>query len=110
MLYALHTNWTELTHASIVYRFPVPQRYYVPHRLRQSYKRRLEGAGLWSLPGIEQDTKHLSKHRAPNEKVNPRDRFLKVFEREKVMNHFHSQPLSLNSSNGQGLGESSNHS
>ncbi|KAJ3929140.1 MAG: outer mitochondrial membrane transport complex protein-domain-containing protein [Lentinula lateritia] len=85
MLYALHTNWTELTHASIVYRFPVPQRYYVPHRLRQSYKRRLEGAGLWSLPGIEQDTKHLSKHRAPNEKVNPRDRFLKVFEREKVL-------------------------
>ncbi|KAJ3857024.1 outer mitochondrial membrane transport complex protein-domain-containing protein [Lentinula lateritia] len=85
MLYALHANWTELTHASIVHRFPIPQRYYVPHRLRQSYKRRLEGAGLWSLPGIEQDTKHLSKDRAPNEKVNPRDRFMKVFEREKVL-------------------------
>ncbi|KAJ3877289.1 outer mitochondrial membrane transport complex protein-domain-containing protein [Lentinula edodes] len=85
MLYALHANWTELTHASIVYRFPVPQRYYVPHRLRQSYKRRLEGSGLWSLPGIEQETKHISKNRAPNEKVNPRDRFLKVFEREKVL-------------------------
>ncbi|KAJ3905044.1 outer mitochondrial membrane transport complex protein-domain-containing protein [Lentinula edodes] len=85
MLYALHANWTELTHASIVYRFPVPQRYYVPHRLRQSYKRRLEGSGLWSLPGIEQETKHISKNRVPNEKVNPRDRFLKVFEREKVL-------------------------
>ncbi|KAJ3916828.1 hypothetical protein F5877DRAFT_45798 [Lentinula edodes] len=85
MLHALHANWTELTHASIVYRFPVPQRYYVPHRLRQSYKRRLEGSGLWSLPGIEQETKHISKNRAPNEKVNPRDRFLKVFEREKVL-------------------------
>ncbi|KAJ4475266.1 outer mitochondrial membrane transport complex protein-domain-containing protein [Lentinula edodes] len=85
MLYALHANWTELTHASIVYRFPVPQRYYVPHQLRQLYKRRLEGSGLWSLPGIEQETKHISKNRAPNEKVNPRDRFLKVFEREKVL-------------------------
>ncbi|KAJ3775408.1 hypothetical protein FB446DRAFT_725338 [Lentinula raphanica] len=86
MLYSLHANWNELTHPSIVYKFPVPQRYYTPNRLRESYKSRLESAGLWSLPGIEQEKKGFSKRRPRKEsKVDRRDRFLKVFEREKVL-------------------------
>ncbi|KIK57677.1 hypothetical protein GYMLUDRAFT_45841 [Collybiopsis luxurians FD-317 M1] len=84
MLYSLQANWNELTHPSIVYRFPIPQRYYAPHRLRESYKSRLESSGLWSLPGIEQEKKPFAKS-APPKEVNPRDRFLKVFEREKVL-------------------------
>jgi sorting and assembly machinery component 37 len=27
---------------------PIPQRYYVPNRIRESYRLRLEAAGLWS--------------------------------------------------------------
>ncbi|KAJ4487818.1 hypothetical protein J3R30DRAFT_3787946 [Lentinula aciculospora] len=88
MFYSLHANWNGLTHPSIVYQFPIPQRYFTPHRLRQSYRSRLESAGLWSLPGIEQEQKAFPKERPLKEKLNPRDardRFLKVFEREKVL-------------------------
>ncbi|KAJ3732303.1 hypothetical protein DFJ43DRAFT_320783 [Lentinula guzmanii] len=85
MLYSLRANWNELTHPSIVYQFPVPQRYYAPHRLRESYRSRLESAGLWSLPGVEQEKKAFSKERPPKAKGNPRDRFLRVFERERVV-------------------------
>ncbi|KAF5389807.1 hypothetical protein D9757_003701 [Collybiopsis confluens] len=89
MFFSLHANWAELVHPSIVYRFPIPQRYYAPLRLQESYKSRLEAAGLWSLPGIEQEREKkksfLKDPRAPEEEIKPKDRFLQVFEREKVL-------------------------
>ncbi|KAF9075153.1 hypothetical protein BDP27DRAFT_1415529 [Rhodocollybia butyracea] len=89
MFYSLHANWTELTHPSIVYRFPIPQRYYVPRAIRDSYKLRLDAAGLWSMsmPETEQEKERTFSERSKGEtevKPKPRDRFLQVFEREKM--------------------------
>ncbi|THU87226.1 hypothetical protein K435DRAFT_762703 [Dendrothele bispora CBS 962.96] len=86
MLYSLHANWTELTHPTIVHEYPFPARYYGPRRIRESFQPRLESAGLWALPGIEQEkTESKFKREDKKEEVKPRDRFLRVFEREKVL-------------------------
>ncbi|KAK7467269.1 hypothetical protein VKT23_004326 [Stygiomarasmius scandens] len=88
MLYALHANWTELTHPSTVHDYPFPAKYYSPRRIRESLRPRLESAGLWTLPGIEQEKKETTfkfRRDEKKEEVKPRDRFLRVFEREKVL-------------------------
>ncbi|KIJ41221.1 hypothetical protein M422DRAFT_229684 [Sphaerobolus stellatus SS14] len=56
------------TYASML---PVPQRYYVPRRIRESYKSRLEVAGLWSVassPEIPEDNRFLRKKPLQEEK------------------------------------------
>jgi sorting and assembly machinery component 37 len=86
MLYSLDANWNELTHPALVSMLPVPHKYYVPSRLRERTRPRLEAAGLWNLPGIEQE-KEASKPSEPTSKDEvPDDKktFLRVFEREKV--------------------------
>lgn len=67
---------------------PIPQRYYVPTRIRESYQPRLEAVNLWNLPGIEQaeeEQKHKfwEKAKAPVE-GEPKEKFKSVFERERV--------------------------
>ncbi|KAF8506362.1 hypothetical protein BU17DRAFT_57726 [Hysterangium stoloniferum] len=42
------------THSTIASLLPVPQRYYVPSRIRDTYRPRLEAAGLWKVD-IEPD-------------------------------------------------------
>lgn len=34
---------------------PVPQRYYVPRRIRDSYRPRLEAVGLWLIANAPED-------------------------------------------------------
>jgi sorting and assembly machinery component 37 len=63
---------------------PLPQRYYVPDRLRDVYRPRLEASGLWSTSRIEEVEK-----KKPFDDIKKRDRNEKakyslVFEREKV--------------------------
>ncbi|KAJ7940432.1 hypothetical protein B0H13DRAFT_1938065 [Mycena leptocephala] len=53
MLYSLPANWSKLTLPTLAYALPVPQRYYVPRRMRSMYLPRLEAAGLWKPEPIE---------------------------------------------------------
>ncbi|KAJ3535183.1 hypothetical protein NM688_g7015 [Phlebia brevispora] len=50
--YALSTNWTERIHPMLVSLLPVPQRYFLPKRIRESYRPRLEAVELWSAEGV----------------------------------------------------------
>ncbi|KAF5373640.1 hypothetical protein D9758_000665 [Tetrapyrgos nigripes] len=96
MLFAIDANWNKLTHPAIVYDFPFPARYYSPQRIRESWKPRLESSGFWALPDIEQedtDSKHSDDRKQKSKElkaqdrlwgVKPKDRFLRVFEREKI--------------------------
>ncbi|OBZ75522.1 Ubiquitin thioesterase OTU1 [Grifola frondosa] len=89
MLYSLHANWWKLTRPALVSMLPLPQRYYVPHRVRESFKPRLEAVELWNVPGIEQeeDEDRRSAFRLLKKKKDqPRsEKFKKVFERERVL-------------------------
>ncbi|KAL0577949.1 hypothetical protein V5O48_004056 [Marasmius crinis-equi] len=94
--YALPTNWNSLTHPTLVETFPIPQRFYSPFRIRDTYKQRLEAVDLWCLSGVEleEEAKKKSgssfrengkgKEKEKEEDFNPRYVFAKVFEREKI--------------------------
>lgn len=96
MFYSAHENWKELTSPSLGLHFPVLQRYLRLNKIRQSYKSRLEVAGLWSLPEIEIEQEKRQKWGegpgrrweepsvSKKKEVKTRDKFLQVFEREKV--------------------------
>jgi sorting and assembly machinery component 37 len=58
---------------------PFPQRYYVPERIREMHRPRLEAVGLWSL---NQRNSVLFRKR-PN-KVDHKDEYARVFERDGV--------------------------
>jgi sorting and assembly machinery component 37 len=83
-LYAHHGNWTGLMQPALASMFPVPQRYYVPGRIRECHKARLEAAGLWhpevekqekkSFPGFTKSTKETVDSRV----------YLQAFEQERV--------------------------
>jgi len=85
-LYAHHGNWTRVTQPALASMFPVPQRYYVPGRMRECHKARLEAAGLWNLPEVEKQEKKPFKRlsKSTKEKVDSRT-YLQTFEREKVL-------------------------
>ena len=86
-LYSHLDNWVELTHPALVSLFPVPQQYYVPGRIRESYRPRLEAAGLWNLQPSEKDEKKPFKEAVKvNEKEENKRKFQEAFGREKV--HF----------------------
>jgi len=48
-LFVLEHNFTQVVHRDLVPLFPVPQRYYLPGRLRTALQPRLESAGLWVI-------------------------------------------------------------
>lgn len=88
MIYSLHNNWAGLTHPLLVDMFPVPQRYYVPGRIRETFRPRLEAAGLWNLPGIEPESPkafRTDSQKQQNSPTNNKETFVRVFEREKVI-------------------------
>lgn len=83
-LYAHHGNWMGLTQPALASMFPVPQCYYVPERIRECHKARLEAAGLWH-PEVEKQEKKSFRGFAKSmkEKVDSRV-YLQAFEQEKV--------------------------
>lgn len=82
-LYSVHENWVEVTHPALVSMLPVPQRYYVPDRIRSLYKPRLETSGLWSHLVNEKNPEKNIK--SPSSKPTLRTPvFTQVFEQEKV--------------------------
>lgn len=68
--------------------FPVPQKYYVPQRIRDSYHERLLAAGLWKAFAEEtaespfpRDVKPLETKK---EELHNNSAISQAFEREKV--------------------------
>lgn len=95
MFYSLNANWFRLTMPTLANMLPLPQRYYVPARLRESYRPRLEAAELWNLPGIEQEEEKkplFGQKPPPQQEEDHKEQFKKVFEREKVSAHFKYKP------------------
>ena len=72
VFYALSTNWVGKTRPVLVKMLPVPQRYYLPTRIRESYKTRLEAVELWDSKGVEEEEEEERLHwtfRRPSKKT-----------------------------------------
>ncbi|KAA1469451.1 hypothetical protein DENSPDRAFT_864175 [Dentipellis sp. KUC8613] len=88
--YSLTENYVSVVHPALVSVLPVPQRYYVPRRVREAYQTRLEASGLWSLPGEEIEDEDANRPRRFGEpEKKPKQDTTKVFktafERERVL-------------------------
>lgn len=66
--------------------FPVPQRYFVPSKLREAYQPRLESAGLWfpTLPDDEEKKKTPFEKQLRQKPTLNKKKLLMTFQREKV--------------------------
>ncbi|KAJ7444903.1 hypothetical protein FB451DRAFT_1104641 [Mycena latifolia] len=78
VMYSLPANWA-VTHQNLAYSLPVPQRYYVPGRIRATHRPRLEAAGLWNQQPIESPDMQSSKS-SPDHK----EKIAQTFQREKA--------------------------
>ncbi|KAK2466795.1 hypothetical protein APHAL10511_001053 [Amanita phalloides] len=86
MLYSQPLNWENMTFKAWRSLFPLPQRYYIPTRIRELYRPRLEASGLWSLPEVEKEPKKSFHHISPEEeKAANTGVFQQTFEKEKVV-------------------------
>ncbi|KAF8643848.1 hypothetical protein AX16_008865 [Volvariella volvacea WC 439] len=85
MLYAVPSNWEDLTHTTFVSMLPVPQRYYVPARIRACYKPRLEAAGLWVTPAPEKPPRKPFKKKEYEEPESHSRAFKRAFEKDKIL-------------------------
>ncbi|KII88380.1 hypothetical protein PLICRDRAFT_161408 [Plicaturopsis crispa FD-325 SS-3] len=85
--YSLPENWVQLTQPALAGALPLPQKYYVPDRIRDSHRVRLNAAGLWNQPGIEVKAEERKPPFAEQKKDDPdvKDVFKRVFEREKIL-------------------------
>ncbi|KAI0086169.1 Tom37 C-terminal domain-containing protein [Irpex rosettiformis] len=91
VLYSLTANWTASTRPALVSILPVPQKYYLPDRIRLSHQPRLEAAELWNLAAIEQEEKAEKERFAfrrkakKNKKAEEKAKFKETVERNKVL-------------------------
>ena len=76
-----------LTHPFLASMYPVPQKYYVPRRIRDTYYPRLEAVGLWSLP-VEEKVKEKSfqsqQKGLPIEDIKSNTKVSQAFQSERV--------------------------
>ncbi|KAG6376496.1 hypothetical protein JVT61DRAFT_2489 [Boletus reticuloceps] len=61
---------------------PIPQKYYVASRIRETYRPRLEAAGFWSLPNEEEKKGLFEKDKKKKREYVMS--FSRAFEREKA--------------------------
>ena len=47
--YAITDNYNECVRPALASKLPLPQRYYLPDRLRDTHQPRLDAAGLWNV-------------------------------------------------------------
>ncbi|KAI0709218.1 Tom37 C-terminal domain-containing protein, partial [Earliella scabrosa] len=88
MLYSLQENWSSVTRPALVSMLPVPQCYYVPSRIRGSYKARLEASELWHVPEVEDEPEEPRSVLGRRKKQRADDKphkYKSVLEREKVV-------------------------
>ena len=83
LFYGIDANFWGLTNPALASEMPVPQKYYVARRIRESYKPRLEVAGLWSLPSAEEEPVGLFE-KDKKKKQDYKVTLTRAFEREKV--------------------------
>jgi sorting and assembly machinery component 37 len=62
---------------------PVPQRYYVPRRIKETYRPRLEAVGLWLIANEPEDRQDGRKAERPKGETNE-EKFKRAFEQAKV--------------------------
>ena len=83
----MNENWVNLTHPFLASMFPVPQKYYVPRRIRDTYVPRLEAVGLWNPP-VEEKVKEKSfqnqQKGLPIEDIKSNATVSQAFQSEKV--------------------------
>jgi sorting and assembly machinery component 37 len=85
MLYSVPSNWANMTYQVLFSMFPLPQRSFVPARIREVYKPRLEAAGLWSIPEPKKETtKPFQQVSQEAEKAENANIFLQAFDKEKA--------------------------
>jgi len=84
MFFSLSDNWWKLTNPAYASVLPVPQRYYVPGRIRETFKPRLEASGLWNLPSTEPKEKNLFAQKKEESK-DQKHIYDKAFKREKLL-------------------------
>src|ERR1700733_10997333 len=121
MFYAVEENWSKLTHPISASGLPIPQRYYVPGRLRDMWKPRLEASGLWPTfksednedKGPFKDIKKKEKYsrskddedEEPFKDIKKQDKFSRAFNREKARTtHFNMTSLMFMTHLGLGKG------
>lgn len=74
-------NFWKLTNPIMASMLPIPQRYYVPGRIREMHRPRLEAAGLWTQTASESEKDSFGKRQ---KKEDPKDNYARAFERDKV--------------------------
>lgn len=87
MFYSLESNWYKLTKPSLAGDMPIPQRYYVPDRMRETWRERLQGHNLWHLPGeepIENARFNLLETKFKKDERSVKEESRRIFNREKV--------------------------
>ncbi|KAF7778597.1 hypothetical protein Agabi119p4_2942 [Agaricus bisporus var. burnettii] len=83
--YSNADNWEKVIHPALVSMYGVPQQYYVPERIRASYKPRLEAAGLWSMPPPPKPVKKsFSTEKRADANQEAKGAFTQAFEKEKI--------------------------
>ncbi|KAG0699643.1 outer mitochondrial membrane transport complex protein-domain-containing protein [Suillus ampliporus] len=79
--YSLDDNFRKLTNPTMASILPIPQCYYVPGRIREMHRPRLEAAGLWKQSASEPEKDSFGKRQ---KKDDPKDEYARAFERDKV--------------------------
>ncbi|CDO68301.1 hypothetical protein BN946_scf184799.g28 [Trametes cinnabarina] len=90
MLYSLQENWADVTRPALISMLPVPQRYYVPARIRESHKARLEAVELWDVPEVQEEEPEQQRRVVFGKRKKHRPdpdahHFKKTFNREQVV-------------------------
>ena len=88
LYYSVGVNWYQNVRPAISAVLPIPQRYYVPERLRNSYKPRLMAAGLWITSSeAENEGSRSAFQKIPKRKAKEsqaKQKAKTALEREKV--------------------------
>jgi len=102
MCFARWKNWAEVLHPAFATMYSIPQRYFVPNRIRKQHRHRLEASGLWDLKDPEPKEKQSLKERAQNQgqgsvqsETHKKDTFKRAFESEKVRSNYAIAVLKL---------------
>jgi len=82
--YSSLNNWEKIVHPALVEVYGVPQRYYVPERIRASFKIRLESVGMWTPPRLEPEGKTFMDKKIDTLRKHVKEAYNQTLEKEKV--------------------------
>ncbi|KAF9475862.1 hypothetical protein BDN70DRAFT_953795 [Pholiota conissans] len=89
-LYSNQDNWMGLTRITLASMFAVPQKYYAPTRIRDTYHQRLLAAGLWKPfadePLVDSPfAREIKPVEKKKQEIKKNPALSQAFEREKVL-------------------------